>query len=141
MGQTFREMGWEDRTVKVNRLDMLKKLKENRDKHIQDYKDACDGYREAAVRKIDHAFNELRGQVERLKKGELVRIYASLDIPVPESYERAYNQIIEMMEWCVDEHVELTSSQFGCFVMDDWDWKRSWTTSNAGYIGMSKRVK
>ena len=35
----------------------------------------------------------------------------------------------------VDDEITLTCSQFGCFVMDDWEWKEQWAVSNIGYMG------
>ena len=43
-------MGWEDREVKVRRGELLEVLRKNRERHIQDYKDACAGYREQALK-------------------------------------------------------------------------------------------
>jgi hypothetical protein len=88
MGQTFRQMGWEDREVKVRREELLDVLKKNR---------------------------------------------AQFGLDVPESHEKAYDQIIRMMEMSVDQEITLTCSQFGCFVMDDWDWKEKWAASNSAY--------
>ncbi len=135
MGQTFRQMGWEDREVKVKRDALLDVLRKNRAKHIEDYKEACDGYRDQALKRIDEIFTEARGTISRLKEGQTVAFMGfQFGLPVPESHEKSYDQIIRMMEMSVDQEITLTCSQFGCFVMDDWDWKQSWANSNSTYM-------
>lgn len=139
MAGTFREMGWSDREVKVKRDELLAVLQENREQHIQDYKDACEGYREMALQKIDEVMGDLKKQINNLKEGQAIsNIGIGFSLPAPESHEKAYDQIIRMMEMSVDEVIELTASQFGCFVMDDWDWKKQWSISNHAYIGLAK---
>ncbi len=134
MGGTFREMGWEDREVKVRRTELLEVLKKNRAAHVKEYDEACRDYRSAALLKIDEVFEEVRGQINRLKEGQtiaVVGLHFGLNPPV--SHEKAYDQIIRMMEMSVDDEIQLTGSQFACFVMDDWDWKQQWAAGNTVY--------
>jgi len=136
MGQTFRQMGWEDREVKVKRDDLLSVLRKNREQHIKDYTTACAGYRAAALKKIDEIFSDLKSKINGLKEGQTIEIVGlQFGLAVPKTHEKAYDQIIRMMEMSVDEEIVLTCSQFGCFVMDDWDWKEQWAASNSVYVG------
>lgn len=136
MGQTFQNRGWQDREVKIRRTELLAVLKENRSRHIKDFKVACEGYREAALKRIDKIFGEVRDQVARLKKGETVAVIGlHFNLAVPVSHERAYNQTIKMMEMEVEDNVVLTASQFACFVMDDWDWTQEFRNSTSPYFG------
>ena len=136
MAATFREMGWEDREVKVRRGELLEVLRKNREQPARDYTAACAGYREQALTRIDEIFGELRAKITGLKDGQTVAVVGlQFGLNVPQSYERAYDQIIRMMEMSVDDEIVLTGSQFACFVMDDWDWKEQWSASNATYLG------
>ena len=135
MGSTFKQMGWEDREVKVRRKELLEVLQKNRTDHIKDYNEACAGYRQQALKRIDHIFNDLRNKINDLKEGQTISIIGlKFGLNVPQSHEKAYDQIIRMMEMSVDEEITLTGSQFACFVMDDWDWKEEWATSNSMYL-------
>jgi hypothetical protein len=134
MAATFKRMGWEDREVKVKRDELLSVLRQNRERHIKEYEAACVGYREVALRRIEDSFQEAREVVGRLKQGQTVAVGFRISLSVPVSYEKAYDQIIRMMEMSVDTEIILTSSQFACFVMDDWEWKEEWASSNAQYI-------
>jgi hypothetical protein len=134
MGQTFKKMGWEDREVKVRRGELLEVLRKSRAQHIQEYLEACAGYRDAALKRIDDIFSDLRAKINGLKEGQTIAIIGlQFGLAVPVSHEKAYDQIIRMMEMSVDEEIELTAGQFACFVMDDWDWKEQWSTSNMAY--------
>jgi hypothetical protein len=134
MAATFKRMGWEDREVKVRRDELLSVLRQNREQHILDYKAACIGYREVALQRIEESFQDAREVVHRLKEGKTVAVGFRISLSVPVSYEKAYDQIIRMMEMSVDAEIVLTASQFACFVMDDWEWKEEWASDNAQYI-------
>src|SRR6185295_867061 len=75
-------------------------------------------------------------KINGLKEGQTIAVVGlQFGLNVPQSHEKAYDQIIRMMEMSVDEEITLTCSQFACFVMDDWDWKEQWSASNATYLG------
>lgn len=135
MGYTFQKMGWEDREVKVKRDELLKVLRENRERHITEYKGACIGYRKVALQQLEESFQEARDAVNRLKEGQTISVVGfRINLTAPFNYEKAYDQIIRMMEMSVDTEIVLTASQFACFVMDDWDWKEDWDKSVSQYI-------
>jgi hypothetical protein len=128
-------MGWEDREVKVKRDELLAVLKKNRERHIADYIEACAGYRASALERIDEIFSDLKAKIGGLREGQTIAVIGlQFGLAVPETHEKAYDQIIRMMEMSVDEEITLTCSQFGCFVMDDWDWKQQWSASNTMYM-------
>ena len=135
MGHTFQKMGWEDREVKVRRGELLDVLRKNRSRHIEDYKTACTGYRDAALERIDEITSELKAKIHSLKQGQTISVVGlQFGLVVPVNHEKAYDQIIRMMEMSVEEEITLTAGQFACFVMDDWDWKEQWSSSNAMYL-------
>lgn len=136
--ETFKRMGWEDREVKVKREELLQVLQENRLRHIRDYKAACVGYRDFAQRRLEDSFQEAREAVARLKEGQTISVVGfRINLSAPVNYEKAYDQIIRMMEMSVDPEIILTASQFGCFVMDDWEWKKDWAASIAQYTNQA----
>ncbi len=139
MGATFQKMGWDGREVEVKREDLLAVLKENRETHARDYKTACDGYKAAARKKLEGTFKQLEDQLGRLKEGEFLQwVGVSFSLAAPTSHERAYDQVIRMMEMEVKDTVVLTASQFGCFVMDDWDWTEKFRQDTTPYFGGAK---
>lgn len=131
------------RDVKVQTTVLRSKVVENRAKHIQDYERAMVEYRERALRKIETAarkgLEDAQRQIEKLSShlretpnAELrdhlsnqLMIGSSIvvHLPIPVSHVKAYDQIIAMLDMCVDEQITIRADEFACYVMDDWDWK------------------
>lgn len=113
------------KTIKVNKNDLLAKLKVNLETHIKDYQEACRGYRAEAVRALDNRVNQL-------ERGETVDVEFH-DLEVPKSHEKVYRVVIGMMEMSIEDVIELSTQEFQSYVQDDWDWKADWSFSNQKY--------
>ena len=59
-------------------------------------------------------------------------------LPKPRTYAKEYETAIAMLEWTVDDVIELDSSQFQNFVLDDWSWKKQFSDSNTLYSNFRK---
>jgi hypothetical protein len=129
------------REVKVNKNDLLEKVKANLEKHLREYGEAVEGYKTEAkalltqrkkevVKALDSKINELDSEAVRLD----LPVNLSFHLPVPESHEKDYRQVILMTEMSVDDTLTLKSDEFACFVMDDWDWKENFSVTNARYM-------
>lgn len=115
--------------VKVNRLKLLEMLKTNRTKHVDDFNKAVEDYRKSLLVDV----SALWGQLEEhdLSYDQLAGL--SLHFAVPQSHAGDYDLIIQMMEMSVDETIELDQANFQQYVMDNWAWKRLFTTMNGMY--------
>jgi hypothetical protein len=120
------------RVIKVNKRDLLGKLKENRQNHEADYRTALEGYRETAIETLEEFLSKVRG-------GQTVEPY--LGLQVPESHLEDYDRAIQMLEWHTEDEIEMTMEQFAQYVQDDWDWKQRWSTSNSGYLAKARSMK
>jgi hypothetical protein len=120
--------------VRVNKNDLLKIVKENREKHIKEYKEAVEGYKEAALDQIEKGMARLRAQVEGLKKGQMIALaHITFDLQVPCNYQDDYDQIIQMLEMSVDESIVLSKQEHLQYVMDKWQWKGSFENTTMFY--------
>lgn len=151
--RTAQEMGWSERTVTVNRVRLINTLKANQEKHMAEYKEAVAGYQDMIAGRLQalqkKALDKLRDQysklVEKIQEFDLedpdcpiadrvvLLSEQSISLQVPKDHSRDYQVALEMAEWEVGENVELTQSQFQCFVLDDWDWKRGFEHLNKTY--------
>lgn len=113
--------------VKVNKNDLLSKLIDNREQHIQDYNDAVKGYKHAAS-------NALLERWDNIQKRDKV-VDLTFNLPRPKLYKTEYDRVIEMVKMSVDNELVLSTQEFAQFVMDDWNWKQTFTTTNAFYAG------
>jgi len=144
-----------NRKVQVDRLRLLETLESNKKKHIKDYEEAMAGYKASLLSKIDEAFK--KAQMELIAKYEKtkakVRAFTDFDIGkqgdtftlldglfvemrVPRSYVADYEAAIDIATWDVNTTMELTHSEFTCFVRDQWDWKSGFDAISTMYKGV-----
>lgn len=132
--QATMQRGWPMREIKVKRDELLVKVRANREKHIAEYKEACEGYKAAATQKISEAAHELTGRIERLKEGQMISLMLiSFDLEVPQDHTDDYDQVIAMLEMSVDDVMTIRSDEFACYVMDNWQWRREWEVTKSTY--------
>lgn len=112
-------------TVKVNKVDLLKILKDNRAKHAEAYTLAKSGYL-----KVVKA--ELKEWIDRLKKEGPVQVYVQNGQP-PEDHTEDYDDAIGMLELATDTEIVLDQDSYRQYVKDEWGWKRQWAAANSAY--------
>lgn len=146
------KQNFQERKVEVNRLELVKTLKENLRIHGNEYQEALAGYKQAFLEKAEEAFKNARirldkkfKQVKQESEGwtteDITKRHASIQIvdpvyltlPVPRSYEKEYLAAIDMASWDVRDTLELTMAEFNCFVRDEWDWKDEFVTTSSMY--------
>jgi len=122
------------REVKVKRQELLTKVQANRALHVREYQEACAGYKEKAIARIDEIAAELRDKIANLKAGKVIELVAvRFGLDAPRSYEKSYDQTIAMLEMSVDDEITLTDHEFAQYVLDDWEWQESFKTQTANY--------
>ncbi len=115
------------RSVKMNKAELLEIVRQNKTKHITDYEEAVVDYKALAV-KIS------KDNVKLANTGDLDKIKEIKAMPMPPtSYENDYQRAVRMLELSVEDVIELEDDVFNQLVLDEWSWKRHFTTSNATY--------
>lgn len=121
--------------VKIHKKDLLKKIKENRRKHIEEYNAAVEGYKEEALKEVKEGLKRLERQIKNLEKGEMLHLASiHFNLPVPENHEKEYDQAIEMLNMSVDDVLTLTYNEFAQYVLDRWEWIERAKFVNSSYI-------
>jgi len=124
----------EMRDVKVNTADLLAKVIANRVKHIEEYKEAVAGYKDAAKAEIKKVMLRLQARIDELEAGEMIRLASvHFELAVPENHEKDYDQAISMLDMSVDDEVTIKASEHACYVMDDWTWKQDFVNVSNMY--------
>jgi len=116
-------------SVTVKTHDLLDILKKNRDEHRGQFEEAIDGYKAECLEQL-----ELR--ICQLKAGK--RISMAFSMPEPQDMTSEFDNIINLLEICVDSEVEITTAEARGYLMNEWDWLARATMSNARYIGTGK---
>ncbi len=115
-------------TVRVNTKELVKKLRENREKHEQIVKEARTGY-------VNKAKMLIATRLEQLNAGKIVSLTFALHMPV--SMLSSYDDAIAAFEMHTEETIELTVDDVSNYMRDKWTWKQNFLTSNAIYSKMA----
>jgi len=110
--------------VSVDKKELLEKLEENRTKHRAIFEEAIVGYRECAIELLDK-------RLAAIKSGKKINMI--FKVIEPQDHTTDYDVAIAMIKMSVDDTIELDQTQFQCYVLDDWRWKRDFLYSNAQY--------
>lgn len=97
--------------VKVEKATLLAKLKENRETHIQLYKDAMEGFFIDNIKRTEKL-------LEQLKANKIPKYGVNPNPPV--NHESQYDEAIAMLEMSVDSQVKLSRHEFSQYVQDTW---------------------
>lgn len=123
-----------------SREELLARMKENRDKHSLQFKQALVGYYlEVAEQAKDIASQarKLSKEAEEASKGNGSVDNNNFYVQAikPEDHTADYNRVIDMFELAKQDTIKLNERQFAQFIRDEWDWKDRVYATNAFYGG------
>ena len=113
-------------SVKMNRLDLLKIVKENATKHVADYDEAVIDYK-VGVLKVAKA------NLKIANTGELEKFVFNKMPPAPVNYADNYSRAIRMLELSVEDTIDVEEHIFNQLVLDEWGWKQQFVAQSALY--------
>jgi len=111
--------------VLVNKAERLFKVKANRDQHRKIFLEAMEGFRKAAIKRLDE-------MIAIAKSGKKIELYVSLT--QPEDHTKDYDRVISMVEMSVEKELMLFEEEFSHYVLDDWDWKEQFLGTTQSYM-------
>ncbi len=111
-------------TTNTNVENLLAILKKNRGGHRKLYEEAFTEYRRQVVKAMEY-------NLERAREGGDIRL--SLSLRTPEDHTEEYDAVIGLLELSTDDTVELTAHDYERFVLDRWEWQRSFETNTMSY--------
>lgn len=117
--------------IRVRKEDLVETLTKNRAEHRKVFEEAVAGYRKKSIELLEE-------HLERIKEGSLVRVYVSL--PAPSDHTDDYDRALKMLEWSLDDEIQIDEQTFAELVMDDWSWKREFYTTNSVYSAIADRA-
>lgn len=115
------------RSVKVEKNELLKIVRENKKKHVKEFEESVKDYKKGAI-------TIAKKHVELAKTGDLDEIARIKAMPQkPTSYEKDYDRAIRMLELSVEDTIELEEDIFNQLVLDEWTWKNAFVASASLY--------
>ena len=123
--------------VKLERDALLTIVRENRDKHVDEFVTAVEGYRTKLTEELDKRLTRLRDEglavsdLDHQSRWSLTQL--AIQFPAPESHESDYDKAIRMLELSVEDTIELRELEFEQLVLDEWGWKGAFAATNSRY--------
>ena len=111
-------------TTNTNVENLLAILKKNRSGHRMIFSEAWEEYRAQVIKAMEHNLDQAR-------EGGDIRL--SLSMRIPEDHTEEYDAVIGLLELSTDDTVELTAHDYERFVLDRWEWKRSFEANTMSY--------
>ena len=118
-------MKYGNRKINVKKDELIAKIKENKEKHIEEFKKAVVAYKEEAEK-------QLMKEMARLNTDGALDI--KLDLITPVNNADNYDKILQMFEREVAEVVELQQDEFKEYVQDEFDFAVTARMSNSAYL-------
>ncbi len=123
--------------VRMNKADLLGKLRENRAKHKADFEAASDEYRKQALKET----RALTKRIKQASRDELQNVSLYVVLTQPKQYVREYDCAIAMFENTLDDEIELLQREFTQYVLDQWDWSNEFVGSTALYNSAAAKLR
>lgn len=117
-----------DKVMKFRVSTVHETLKKNLEIHEREYK-------ELVVKNTIHiqeALQEALSEISSGKEVDLTKVHKAENAK-PKNYAKEYRKVISMLEVTTQEELELTVSEFDCYMNDNWDWKDSFTLNKTFY--------
>lgn len=119
------------KTTKVNTTDLLEKLRENRAKHVEEYRKARKTWLKKAIRQL----RKVADRAEKDKRLNNASFNPLFNLPKPVSYAKSYDTMIARLEAEVEPTVELDEREFNSYWLDNWDWSGQFVGTTSLYNG------
>lgn len=114
-----------NREISVNKDELIEKIRENKEIHIQEYEKAVIAYKEEALRQLEILMGKVQEGDTKVR----------LELTSPIDNRENYDKVIEMFEWEVEHVVKLQQDEFREYVQDETDFAVRAKISNTAYMG------
>ncbi len=127
--------------MEYERSAILKRVQENRDKHVKDYELALEAYRLEVLEQLSKIYHDVH-EVFLKVTNEGIDNFGSkyndgqfeVDAEKPEDHRNDYEQVIDMLEMATADKIELDRSEFTQYVRDEWKWTKQFYASTSSLI-------
>jgi hypothetical protein len=111
--------------IKVQKSELLTRLKANRANHSAQFEKASEGYRKKVIDVLENRLADAR-------KGKLPHLIFNMPLPVDQT--KAYDRAIGMLELSVEDIIELEEHDYQQYVLDEWNWSAAAAATNTSYF-------
>ena len=126
-------MNIRQRSVNVNRLQLLETLRANLEIHRAEYREAVLEFHARLEADLKVALKKVKAVDPNIAEIESKLRRFSFSVQFPQNYENQYVEVIEMLELSVDEVINLDAESFRAYVKNEWAWQQSFRATKAMY--------
>jgi hypothetical protein len=123
-GMVWTTTGENMKTVRVSKADLIATVTVNRDQHRETFIAAQEKFRERVIEQLDARLAEAR-------QGKHVDL--AIRLPEPVDYTDEYQRALDMLDWEIDDEVELDQQTFAQLVRNEWSWARMFASNTEAY--------
>lgn len=116
-----------DTTITVRKDALIEKIKGNMETHLETYEKAVEEFKKRQLELLE-------SQVETARKGRPIDRLALSRMPVPENHLDDYKRALAALEMHTGEELELGEYDFNRFVLDEWEWQRTFLANTTSYV-------
>jgi hypothetical protein len=122
--------------VRVDRTQILEKLRANLNEHEAVYAEAMKGWHAECIAVVEKQIEVMNEAVAKAKAGEDISTQVGwFTFPSkPQLHAKDYRRAIALLEISLDDQIELGAEEVTQFVMDEWEWKQQFTTTSNSYL-------
>lgn len=111
-------------TIRVNKAEVIERLRANRNQHENTYAEAMAGWRSQSSAK-------LRELAAELDAGGSPSLYIKLERP--EDHTEEYDIVLGMLDLSVEDEIEMTLANYRNYILDMWHWSEKFRTTASAY--------
>ena len=115
--------------VTVNKGRLITTISQNKDKHVAEFTEAHRVYVDKRVELI----KELSEMASKSPTGLSKKILELSTLPKPISYESYYTKVLRLLDYSVQDQVEIDAQAFDNYVNDEWSWTKSFKSVLSNY--------
>lgn len=121
-------MNIRQRSVNVDRIELLEKLHANLAAHRVEYQEALGEYQERLLADLKLAVKKVNSTQN---PADLKNF--SFNLQFPQNHEQEFVDVIEMLEMSVDPTINLDSESFKAYVKNEWQWQHQFRMAKMAY--------
>lgn len=114
--------------LKFDKMFLLIRLGENKKRHEAIFDEAIVEYRNQAVEHLQRRLDDFAADVD---------VDLGFQLQKPTNHLADYNRVLMMIDHSTQVEIELSEGEYSQYVMDNWNWQRSFMTSNSLYSGIA----
>lgn len=124
--------------IKMNREELLKIVRANKEKHEAAFIESVADHAVAMIVIAEKNKKVALANLKLVKAGKHEKLASTTGwLQAPKSFAPEYARAIRMLELSVDEVIEVEEDVFNQLVLDEWSWKQNFVGTQALYKSFS----